>query len=84
MPGSAKTSPDGGDEQDFSVFLVERRLWPDAGNRFAVIGQHFHDFDKGIGLDAQMVAGKTAVLDRVHDPVQAQANFMQQPRARSS
>ncbi len=25
-----------------------------------------------------MVAGKTAVLDRVHDPVQAQANFMQQ------
>ena len=68
----------GGDEEDFGVLFVKGRLGADAGDGFAVVGQHFHDFHKGMGLDAQVVAGEAAVFDRVHDPVDAQAHLMQQ------
>ena len=66
------------DEQDLVALFVEGGLGTDAGDGFAVIGQHFHDFHEGVGLDAQVVAREGAVFHRVHDPVDAQAHFVQQ------
>ena len=76
--GVGKNVAGGRNEKDFVALFVEGSLGPDAADGFAVVGQHFHDFHKGVGLNAQVVAGKTAVFHRVHDPVNAQAHFVQQ------
>ena len=57
--------------------FVEGRLGPDTGDVLAVISQHFDDFLVGMRFDAEVVAGEGAVLHRIHDPVNTEAELMQ-------
>ena len=76
--GVGKHVAGGRDEQDFVALFVKGRFGADTGDGFAVIGQHFHDFHKGVGLDAKVVAGEATVFHGVHDPVDAKTHLVQQ------
>ena len=66
-----------GDEDDFMTLFVPRRIHADAGDGLDVVAEEFHDFTHGMGLDAEVVAGAVAVVDRVHDPVDAETEVEQ-------
>ena len=66
------------DEQNFMPLLVEGRIDADARDFLDVVTEEFHDFLEGVRLDAKMVARAVAVGHRLHDPVDAKPDFMQQ------
>ena len=66
------------DEEDLVPLLVERRIDMDTGDGFDIFAKEFNDFLEGVGLDAEVVARAVTVGHRFHDPVDAEAELMQQ------
>ena len=66
------------DEEDLVPLLVERRIDMDTGDGFDIFAEEFNDFLEGVGLDAEVVARAVTVGHRFHDPVDAEAELMQQ------
>ena len=50
----------------------------DTGDGFDIFAEEFNDFLEGVGLDAEVVARAVTVGHRFHDPVDAEAELMQQ------
>jgi hypothetical protein len=66
-----------GDEQDVGP-LAEVGLNLNAGDFLDVVHEEIEHVLKGVGLDAQVVAGAVAVGDRRGDPVDVQAQQVEQ------